>query len=62
VEVRWKGLSLPDDVFDKEQRVNQAEVVENKRLGAALAFVKAGQDAPKRGDRLCAVMGLAWQS
>ncbi len=47
VDVRWKGLSLPYAVFDKEQRVNQAEVVENKRLGAALAFVKARRDAPK---------------
>jgi transposase-like protein len=47
VDVRWKGLSLPYRVFDKEQRVNQAEIVENKRLGAALAFVKAMQDAPR---------------
>ena len=47
VDVRWKGLSLPYAVFDKEQRVSQAEVVENKRLGAALAFVKARQNAPK---------------
>ena len=52
VDVRWKGLSLPYAVFDKEQRVSQAEVVENKRLGAALAFVKARQDAPKPPSRV----------
>ena len=47
VDVRWKGVSLPYVVFDKEQRVSQAAVVENKRLGAALAFIKAQQEAPK---------------
>jgi hypothetical protein len=52
VDVRWKGLSLPYAVFDKEQRANQADVVENKRLGAALAFVKARQDAPKPPPRV----------
>jgi hypothetical protein len=39
-------------VFDKEQRVSQAEVVENKRLGAALAFIKAQQDAPRPAPRV----------
>jgi hypothetical protein len=52
VDVRWKGLSLPYTVFDKEQRVSQAAVVENKRLGAALAFVKALQDAPRPSPRV----------
>ena len=52
VDVRWKGLSLPYTVFDKEQRVSQAAVVENKRLGAALAFVKARQDAPRPSPRV----------
>jgi hypothetical protein len=52
VDVRWKGLSLPYTVFDKEQRVRQAEVVENKRLGAALALVKAMQDAPRPSPRV----------
>lgn len=31
-------------VFDKDQRVGQGEVVENKRLGAALALVRAQQE------------------
>src|SRR5271155_4296257 len=44
LEVRWTGHSLPYRVFDKEQRVNQSAIVENKRLGHALAIVKAQQD------------------
>jgi len=52
LDVRWRGLSLPYVVFDKEQRVSQAEVVENKRLGAALAFIKAQQDAPRPASRV----------
>lgn len=52
VDVRWKGVSLPYVVFDKEQRVSQAAVVENKRLGAALAFIKAQQEAAKPSPRV----------
>ena len=52
VDVRWKGLSLPYTVFDKEQRVSQAEVVENKRLGAALALVKTLQGMPRPSPRV----------
>ena len=44
MEVRWKGLALPFRVFNKEQRVTHTAVVENKRLGHALAIVKAQQD------------------
>ncbi|HEX3435917.1 MAG TPA: ISNCY family transposase [Pseudacidobacterium sp.] len=50
LEVRWKGVSLPYRVFSKDQRVNHTAIVENKRLGHALALVKAQQDlrlAPK---------------
>ncbi len=45
LDVRWKGVSLPYTVFDKDQRVSHAAIVENKRLGAALAFIKAQRDA-----------------
>jgi hypothetical protein len=41
---RWKGVSLPYRVFSKDQRVSHTAVVENKRLGHALAIVKAQQD------------------
>jgi hypothetical protein len=50
LEVRWKGLLLPYRVFSKDQRVSHTAIVENKRLGHALALVKAQQDlrhAPK---------------
>jgi transposase len=44
LEVRWKGHSLPFRVFNKDQRVNHTAIIENKRLGHALAIVKAQQD------------------
>ena len=44
LEVRWKGLSLPFTVFDKDQRVTHAAIVENKRLGEVLAFIKSQLD------------------
>lgn len=44
LEVRWKGHSLPYRVFSKDQRVSHTAVIENKRLGHALAVVKAQQD------------------
>jgi hypothetical protein len=50
LEVRWKGQVLPYRVFDKDQRVSHTAIVENKRLGHALAIIKAQQDlkyAPK---------------
>ena len=45
LEVRWQGLSLPYKAFDKDQRVSHAAIVENKRLGEVLAFIKNQQDA-----------------
>jgi hypothetical protein len=42
--VRWKGLTLPYRVFDKDQRVAHAAIMENKRLGEVLAYVKERQD------------------
>lgn len=44
LEVRWQGLSLPYTAFDKDQRVSHAAIVENKRLGEVLAFIKSQQD------------------
>lgn len=53
LENRWKGVFLSCVVFDKDQRVSHAAIVENKRLGAALAFIKAQRDAevPAQGSR-----------
>ncbi|ADW71433.1 ISNCY family transposase [Granulicella tundricola] len=45
LEVRSNGHVLPYRVFDKDQRVSPAAVVENKRLGHALSLIKARQDA-----------------
>jgi hypothetical protein len=50
LEVRWKGQVLPYRVFRKDQRVNHTAIIENKRLGHALALIKVQQDikyAPK---------------
>ena len=44
LDVRWKGYSLPYQVFDKEQRVTHAAITENKRLGDVLAYIKELQD------------------
>src|ERR1700692_1860603 len=46
LEVRWKGRSLPYSAFDKLQRVSHAAIVENKRLGEILAWIKE-KEAPK---------------
>ena len=45
-EARWKGLSLPYSVFDRDQQhVTHAAVTENKRLGEVLSWVKDQQDS-----------------
>ena len=43
-EVRWKGVSIPYTVFDKDQRVTHAAITENKHLSAVLEHIKAEQD------------------
>ena len=41
--VQFEGTPLPFRVFDKIQTVTPGAIVENKRLGAALAMVKEHQ-------------------
>jgi hypothetical protein len=41
--VQFEGTSVPFRLFDKIQTVTQGAIVENKRLGAALALVKEQQ-------------------
>jgi hypothetical protein len=59
VEVQYEGHVLPYRLFDKMRQVNQAAVVDNKQLGAALAMAqqlqammphhrKRNNDAPPR--------------
>src|SRR3954468_6261768 len=53
LEIRWKGLPLAYGVLDKLQRVSHAAIVENKRLGEVLAWIKERQDTQPvpSGDR-----------
>jgi hypothetical protein len=46
LEVRWKGRSY--SAFDKLQRISHAAIVENKRLGEILAWIKEQQDRQPR--------------
>jgi hypothetical protein len=43
--VQFEGVALSFRKFDKIQTVASGEIVENKRLGAALAMVKQHQDS-----------------
>ena len=42
-EVLYKGISLTCRIFNKAQRVNQSDIVENKRLSATLDLIKQMQ-------------------
>ena len=44
-EIRYKGVLLPYSKFDKVRQVKQAQVFNNKRLGAVLAIAKQQQEA-----------------
>ena len=44
IEIRHDGQALPYRVFDKMRRVNQAAVVDNKHLDAALAMARLLQE------------------
>ena len=46
IEICYDGLPLPYTVFDKVRQVKQAEIVSNKRLGAALQFAQEEQAKP----------------
>lgn len=45
VSIKHCGQPLTYSVFDKLRRVNQAAIVDNKRLGAVLALAKQSQEA-----------------
>jgi hypothetical protein len=60
LSIRYKGVELAYRTFDKLRQVSQAEIVENKRLGAVLAFIREQQieqaetrsrSAPRRRDQ-----------
>src|ERR1700694_2838303 len=52
LEIRWKARPLPYSAFDKLQRVSHAAIVENKRLGEILAWIKEQQDRQPRYNRV----------
>jgi hypothetical protein len=41
--IRYRGVELAYQTFDKVRQVSQAAIVENKQLGAALAFIRDQQ-------------------
>jgi hypothetical protein len=43
VAIRYRGSDLRYRTFDKIRQVSQAAIVENKQLGAALAFISEQQ-------------------
>jgi hypothetical protein len=51
LEIRHEGVSLPYRIFDKLRQVHQAQVLDQKRLGAALDMAKELQTARPEGKR-----------
>jgi hypothetical protein len=41
--IRCNGVDLPYRTFDKRPQVNQAAIIENKRLGRILAYIAEKQ-------------------
>jgi hypothetical protein len=48
VEIHAEGRPLPYSIFDQNPHVTQGAVIENKRLGAALAIIQATQSERDR--------------
>ncbi len=49
IDPRWKGISLPYRIFDKDQqRLTYAAITEKKRLSAAVAHVMELQQTPPK--------------
>lgn len=44
IKIKHKNKELPFKIFDKLQRVDQGQIVENKRLGSVLIYVKKKQE------------------
>jgi hypothetical protein len=60
LSIRYKGVELAYRAFDKLRHVPQAAIIDNKWLGAALAFIREQQieraevrstKAPRRRDQ-----------
>jgi hypothetical protein len=48
VEIHAEGRALPYSIFDQNPNVTQGAIVENKRLGAALAIIQTAQSERDR--------------
>ena len=46
LSILYKGIELAYRTFDKIKQVDQGAIVENKRLGAALTFIREEQLRP----------------
>ena len=46
LSIRHNGIDLPYRTFDKRRQVNQAAIVENKRLGPVLDYIVEKQKEP----------------
>ena len=57
--VEFEGVSLPFRVFDKIQTVQPGEIIENKRLAAALALVSASRNKVLPGSRCSSAQTLS---
>ena len=44
IKIKWQRRELPYRIFDKMQKVDQGEIVSNKRLGAVLNYIKEKQE------------------
>ncbi len=44
LDIRCRGLSLPYKMFEMDQCVTHAAIVENKRLSHVLVFIKEQQE------------------
>jgi hypothetical protein len=60
-EVRWKGVSIPYTMFDKDQRVSHAAITENKHLSAVLEHIKAEQDKEPPKKRRAGKQAMRYQ-
>ena len=44
IKIKYNNRELPYRIFDKIKKIDQGEIVSNKRLGAVLNFIKEKQD------------------
>jgi len=44
IKIKYNNETLPYSIFDKLRKVDQGAIVDNKRLGAALLFIKEKQE------------------